>query len=148
MAGEYKEYHPSQVVMSIAGIPIVGTADGDMVTVEYEGDAFEDEAGTDGETVRSVNMDRRATVTFRLMQTSSSNPALDALHAADYNAAVNGAGGAGVGTFLLQDLGGATLLRSEKAWIAAPPSVAFGPTAGPREWKIRCAKLSGTHGGN
>jgi hypothetical protein len=144
MAGDYKEYNPDQIVMSIAGIPIVGTSDGDMVTVEYEADAFLDVAGTDGEVVRSKNMDRRATVTFRLMQTSSSNPALDALHSADYNAP----NGAGVGTFLLQDLNGATLLRSEKAWIAAPPSVAMGPTAGPREWKIRCAKLVGTHGGN
>jgi hypothetical protein len=144
MAGDYKQYDPDQIVMSIAGVPIVGTAEGDMVTVEYETDAFLDVAGTDGETVRSKSLDRRATVIFRLMQTSSSNPALDALHAADYNAP----NGAGVGTLVIQDLQGNTLLRSEKAWIAAPPAVAFGATAGPREWKIRCAKLVGSHGGN
>jgi hypothetical protein len=144
MPGDFKQFDPDQVVMSIASIPIQGTAEGDMITVEYEADAFLDVAGTDGEIVRSKNADRRATVTVRLIQSSSTNPALDALHALDMNAP----NGAGVGTFLLQDLQGATLLRSEKAWIAAPPSVAMGPTAGPREWKIRCAKLVGTHGGN
>jgi hypothetical protein len=144
MPGDVKVFDPDQVVVSIAAIPIQGFSEGDMVTAEYDADAMLDVVGTDGEVVRSKNADRRATVTIRLMQTSSSNPLLDALHALDMNVA----NGAGVGTFLLQDLQGATLLRSEKAWIAAPPSVAMGPTAGPREWKIRCAKLVGAHGGN
>lgn len=139
-----KTYDPDQVVITIAGITMQGYADGEFITVEQVSDGFSDVAGTDGEVARSKSNDRRATATIKLLQTSSSNLPLSALHNSDLNAP----GGAGVGSFLMQDLEGATLVSGLQAWIVKFPDNSMDRTAKSREWQIRIASVDRVEGGN
>lgn len=139
-----KVYDPTEVTVSFAGIVIGGYADGEFVRVEQESDDFSDVVGTDGEVSRSKTSDRRATVTFMLMQTSESNDLLSAISNLDRDTP----GGAGVGALLIRDRQGRALYRSAEAWIQKPPDVSFDRAPTNREWTIRCAKLERTDGGN
>jgi hypothetical protein len=143
-SGDLHHYDPDQVSVSLGGIPITGWADGEFVTIERESDAFSDVVGTDGEVTRSKTNDDRATIVFKLMQSSSSNILLSAL----YNLDKNTPAGAGVGPLMVRDAQGTSLYVAEKAWISRAPSVSFDRTATSREWTIRCAKLVEVHGGN
>jgi hypothetical protein len=146
---EGKVLDPNRFVISLGAIRFQGFADGDAITVEYDEDAFvESEIGLDGEFAWSLNANRRATVTVRLLQTSSTNIELDALLNGDMIAAQAGLGGAGITNFQASDLQGQMSLGSERARLVAPPNPNLAKTAQVREWKIRCAKLQGTHGGN
>lgn len=146
-AGDLRLYDPDQVLITVAGIPMTGFADGEFCRIEYDNDAFADVVGTDGEVTRMKSNDGRATVTIKLMQSSPVNALLSVLHTSDRNAP----GGVGVGAFSLQDLAnptGGTLLVGEKCWIAKPPDSSWDRTATEREWKIRVAKLDGLDGGS
>lgn len=146
---EGKVLDPNRYVVSLGAIRFQGFADGDAITIEYDEDAFvESEIGLDGEFAWSLNANRRATVTVRLLQTSTTNIELDALMNADILSAQAGTGGAGITNFQATDLQGLMSLTSERARIVAPPNPNLAKTAQVREWKIRCARLIGTHGGN
>jgi hypothetical protein len=139
-----KVYDPTEVTVSFAGIVIQGYADGEFLRVEQESDDFSDVAGTDGEVSRSKTSDRRATVTFVLMQTSASNALLSAISNADRNAP----GGAGVGALFIRDRQGTSLYRAAEAWISKPPNVTMDRSPTSREWTLRCANLQRLDGGN
>ena len=146
-AGTLRLYDPDGVLITIAGIPVSGWADGEFCRVERDSDAFGDVVGTDGEVTRSKTNDFRATVTLRLMQSSPSNALLSALHTSDRNTP----GGVGVGAFLLHDSSGGvsgTKLVGEKCWIAKAPDSSWDRTPKEREWKIRVARLDGLDGGS
>lgn len=144
-AGDMRVCDSNSYHVSVAGIPISGYADGEWLTVERDSPAFEDVVGTDGEVTRSKTNDNRATVTIRLMQSSPVNGLLSVLHNLDKNTP----NGAGVGPFLLTDIPtGTTLLVAEKCWISEEPNGSWDRTPKEREWKIRCANLLSTYGGN
>lgn len=144
MAG-FKHYDSDQYSCSFNGINLFeGTADGEWLTIEPEADDFGDVAGTDGEVTRSKSNDRRATLTLKLMQTSSVNALLSAINTIDKNAP----GGAGVGPFFVRDRQGRDVFSAEKAWIAVAPKVSLDRTPTSREWKFRCAELVPFHGGS
>jgi hypothetical protein len=144
MAAPLKEYNPSEIAMSFAGIPITGYADGEFVTIEPEGDWWNDYVGTDGDVARSRTNDHRVTITFKLAQYSDTNALLSAVMSADRLAP----NGAGVGALEIRDLQGTTQLTCAEAWIMGPPTVSFDREIGTREWKIRGAVLDGVIGGN
>lgn len=139
-----KVYDPDQVTVSFAGIVMQGFADGSFVSISQESDDFSDVVGTDGEVSRSKTNDRRATITFKLMQTSASNVLLSAISNADRDAPA----GAGVGALMIRDRQGTSLYRADEAWISKPPDVDFDRGATSREWTLRCARLQRTDGGN
>jgi len=140
-----KNYDPTLYTIVAAGIPVdKGYADGEFITVEREGDAVTDVAGTDGSVTRAIVKDNRATVTIKLMQSADVNALLSALFLLDQNAP----NGAGVGPFLLKDRGGTTVLAGDACWIAKTPDVKLDKTPTPREWKLRVANLKEFHGGN
>lgn len=139
-----REYDPTQITVSFAGIVVEGYADGEFVRIERDTDDFQDVVGTDGEVSRARSSDLRATVTIILMQTSPSNALLSALRQAD----LDNPGGAGVGPLVIRDRLGTSIHRSDQAWIAKAPDVSYDRTPTPREWKIRCARLTGVDGGN
>lgn len=141
---EAKFYDPDQVVVYFAGGLIQGFADGEFITVEMLSDGFGDVVGTDGEVARSKSNDRRANVVIKLLQTSASNLFLSGIHTADLNAP----NGAGVGSLLIQDLQGNTLINAVSSWIVKYPAASFDRTAKSREWTIRCASLTVVEGGN
>jgi hypothetical protein len=142
MPAPLREWNASEVAMSFAGIPITGYADGEFVTIEPEADDYGDTNGTDGETTRWRTNDLRATVTFKIMQTSSSHPLLMAMSNVDL-AALNGAG---VGALQIANLTTGERYEAPEAWIKRRPNVPMAREVGPREWIIRCAALVSTPG--
>jgi len=141
-----KTYDPTLYSLVIAGIPIPakGYADGEFIRWERDSDSFTDVAGTDGEVTRAKQYDKRATITFTLMQSSEMNAVLSTLANLDESTD----GGAGIGPFLLKDRGGLTVLAGKDCWIAKMPdgSLDKNPTA--RAWKVRVANLKSFEGGN
>lgn len=140
-----KFYDPAKITISVCNRPITGGfATDEKVKVAFDGPHFDDDAGVDGEVVRSKTHDRRGTVTISLMQTSDANDILSGLLAADYLVP----GGAGVGAFMLKDLEGRTIIKAAAAWVKGLPESAFAKKAGVRAWEIRLANVEATLGGN
>ena len=139
-----KEYDADQVLVYFNGVRLQGFADGEFFTVEQMADGFTDVVGTDGEVTRSKSNDRRAKVVAKLMQSSLANAAMSALHSKDLNAP----NGAGVGTFLMQDLSGATICQASAAWIVKYPDGSMDRGAKGRDWEIRLANANRLEGGN
>jgi hypothetical protein len=137
-------YNAKYMSISFAGILIQGFADGDMITIDNEADAFGDVVGTDGEVTRWASNDERANVTIRTMQSSSANDQLSALHTLDKLAP----NGLGIGAFYAKDILGTSEYRGEASWIKKAPSAAFGREAKEREWAIRVANIKRTDGSN
>lgn len=137
-------YDSNQVQIAFSGVPVQGYADGDFLTITKESDAFSSVVGTDGEVSRSKTNDRRATVEIILMSTSPTNDILSAIHVADINAP----GGAGVGSFLVTDLGGTSLYAAGNAWIKRSPDVTYGREPNERTWTLEVDVLQDFTGGN
>jgi hypothetical protein len=128
-----KIYDAKNVTLMIGGLLIdSGYADGEFIRIEAEQDAFAAVQGTDGEVTRSKTNNTLFTATLTLMQTSSGNSKLTALHTLDLLAD----NGAGVGPFLVKDRSG-TALAAGVCWIARPPDPTYDKTATSREWKIQ-----------
>jgi hypothetical protein len=142
---DVKTYGPDEVSLILAGIPLnQGWADGTFCRIAYNSDAFSLKVGTDGESVRTKSNDRSARISVILMQSSSVNDLLSALHNLD----INSPGGAGVGPFLCKDNSGRSMYLAEKAWIVKPPDAEYGREAGTREWIIETGNLQSFVGGN
>ena len=139
-----KVYSAKACSMSFANIQLSGWADGDFVSIDNESDAYGDVVGTDGEVTRWESNDDRGNVILTLMQSSSTNDQLSALHQLD-KLSVNGAG---IGSFYFKDTNGTSAYSGEAAWIVKPPKADFGREAKPREWHIRVAKLKRVDGSN
>jgi hypothetical protein len=140
-----KTYDADRVTISIAGILInSGFADGEFARIEQESDDFSDVVGTDGEVTRSKTLDRRATITVLLLQSSDGNARLSALSNIDRN----NPNGAGIGALMIRDRQGSAMYSAEHCWISKPPNASFDRAATSREWTIRVAKLERFDGGN
>ena len=137
------DYSPDRVAISLGPVLVDGYADGEFISVEIP-DLFTKTVGTDGKVVRNRSLDRSATITFSLLQTSASNDALSVLYQLDLNAP----NGAGVVPLTIRDLNGRTLLTAAEAWIAKAPDVMYDREATSREWTIHCADLLVFVGGN
>jgi len=139
-----KRYDAAQNTTIIAGIPISGFAEGSMIEIEYNSDAFELKIGVDGEGTRSRTNDNSAKITLSLMSSSSANDALSALHNLDKNSA----NGDGIGPLLIKDGSGNHLAAAETAWIVKDPTVEFGREVGERKWVLETDSLKQLVGGN
>lgn len=136
MAGPLREWNVNECTVSFAGVMFPGGgADGEILTIEMEGDDYGDVAGSDGEVARFRTNDRRATATLKLMQTSQMVPQLMAVSNADL-AALNGAG---VGAFQVANLTTGERFEAPEAWIKKQPGLSYGREVGTREFVIRCA---------
>jgi hypothetical protein len=144
MAGSAKFYDPDLVAIYFNGAIVQGYADGEFITVAQVSNGFDDVVGTDGEVARSKSNDRRVEVTIKLLQTSSTNAAFSVIHNLDLNAP----NGAGVGTFLMQDLQGGTIVHGDQAWIVKYPDDSMDRTAKSREWVLRIANADRAETGN
>jgi hypothetical protein len=140
-----KTYDPNLYDVIFAGVRLnEGTADGQFVQVEFNAPAFTKKVGADGTVTRARSADRSGSLTVTLMQTSAINDVLSGIHLADRSAP----NGQGVGSLLIQDRAGTTVLRASKAWIADDPSVTLEMEATTREWVIDFADGYMFHGGN
>jgi hypothetical protein len=141
-----KVYNADEVVVTL-GPAIIDSGFGEdtFVEIAQATDDTEDAVGVDGEVTVSRTNDRRADVTFTLMQTSDHNDTLSVLS----NLARNAPGMTGaIQPFVIKDLNGRALYTGQNAWVAAPPPVTYGRKATERAWKIRVANLVRVDGGN
>lgn len=139
-----KTYNADEVSIIFGGIPISGGfADGEFLRIEQNEEAFQTVVGTDGEVTRSKTNNKTARVTIILMQSSTFNAALSALHEADKITP----GGTGVVPLLVKNNNGLDLYTAKDAWIVQAPDASFDRTATPREWVVECANLIRVDGG-
>lgn len=129
-------YDPSQVLITLGGHLATGFAEDRMVTIEKDENDYDDIVGVEGEVTRSKNNNEAAIVTLYLMQSSPSNEVLSGFRAAD-----KASPGSGVFPFGVKDGNGTSLHTAESAWVQKGPTSEYGKKPGPREWKIRLAKL-------
>jgi hypothetical protein len=109
-----------------------GYMDGEYLKITMEKKSFIYVEGTDGSLVRSKTQSRVGTATISLLQTSSSNDFLSSMLLTDESVA----NGAGVGTFVVEDLQGTTKFKALKAWVDGWPEQTFDRTAKERAWTI------------
>jgi len=139
-----KFFDPKQFVISFAGVQMEGFSESTMCKFEFSGASFDDVVGVDGEVTRVKSMDRRATLTVSLMQTSPTNDLLSAI----YNASRAGVNGADVGALRVEDLNGRLVIAGAEAWISDTPKPTYGKSAGEYEWTLRIANCDAFFGGS
>lgn len=131
-----RTFDPKGVLASFANIPISGYADGTFIEVERAEDAYMLTIGAWGEGARARNYNRSGTITFTLLQTSPINDLLSAAALKDELT------GAGIGALFIKDIGGATLVSADNAWIKKVPTVSVGKEVETREWVIECESMN------
>jgi hypothetical protein len=136
-----RTYDPSQVVVSVNGIPVSGFADGTGVKVSRSNNLYEKVNGMDGHTSRSKSMDRSGEISITLAQTSPSNTVFSTLAMLDETS------NAGVCIVAITDLSGSSQYATASAWIRKPADAEFGKTISNREWVFECVALSMFSGG-
>jgi hypothetical protein len=109
-----------------------GYADGKFFTSKQKSPSFTSKEGTDGAVARSKTNRRLIEVTISLLQTCASNDYLTALHQLD----VNTANGAGIGSLVLQDMQGTTLVKCTRAWIVTFADIELDRDVTMRTWTL------------
>lgn len=140
MAQEVDTYAPKDIILIVAGKIITGFTD-DMISVSYEVNQVEDEAGADGEVVRRILHDTRGLLTATLQQTSKSNLILSGLANADRLS------GDGVFPVILKNNRGNDLVVGGNAWIQKQSDMNFRNGIEGRPWAIRIAHMQMIVGG-
>lgn len=137
-----KTFDFKQVANIFGGRILGGFADGEVITLEPQSDAFSEFVGADGEITRSKSNNNLWILTVRLSQTSDSNDIMTGFYLADKNS------NAGVVPYLMKDNNGRTLVSCEQAYIKRAPSISMGVETGVREWQIALANPDIFVGGN
>jgi len=140
MTQQVDTYAPKDIILIVAGKIITGFTD-DMISVSYEVNQVEDEAGADGEVVRRILHDTRGTITANLQQTSRSNLILSGL------ANVDRLSGDGVFPVVLRNNRGLDLVVGGSAWIQKQSDMNFTGGLEGRAWEIRIAHMQMIIGG-
>jgi hypothetical protein len=113
-----------------------GYADGEFFTAKQLKPSFTFVEGTDGSVARSKTNSRMIEMTLSFLQTSANNSYLSTLLQADENTP----GGIGIGSFVLKDLQGTTLIACTRCWITTPADVNLNRGAEPRKWMLHGIK--------
>lgn len=140
---------PARYTLVVQGVKIVMPAVDTFYKFSFETDQVMDEVGGQGDVVRVISRDQRATLEVTLMQSSPSNDYLSTLISQDMN--VNGpaaTGGYAVGASSLADLNGTTAIDGEETWVMKYADAELGSKPNTRVWKIRFAKALVNIGGN
>lgn len=138
-----RTYSPKSVDVVVGGATLEGFAEGSMVEVAYNSDAFVLSMGTNGQGSRAQNDDLSARVTVHLAQTSPSNDVLTAFFNADRESPT------GVPLpFMLKDRSGRTICTAETLWIVKPADVAFNNGISERAWTLETDTMIAFIGGN
>lgn len=137
-----KQYSFLDTLLLVNGIEISGFDEGDDV-IEFArvNDSASHTIGTDGEMTVSISADRSGTVTFRLLQSSTSNAVLSGLITAQEN-------GAFVPVFVqFKDTRGNDLGSGTQGYITRPATMTRGTVAQAQEWVITVERLDLLHVG-
>lgn len=134
------QYDPKEVSLIFGGALITGYAEGSFINVEYNGDLFTLQVGTDGEATRSKSNNNSARVTVTLMPGATGNALLNAAFQADK------AGGAGAVPLAITDPSTASVFGAEGAWVTKDPGRDFQTEGQPIEWVIETDNLQSFYG--
>lgn len=134
-------YDPSQVVLTLGGVPISGYSDGTMIEVERDEDSFTKVNGV-GIVSRAKSTSRGGLLKITLQQTSPSNDILSGFVNADELA------GTGVVPMLLKDISGRSISFAEHAWVRKPAPQTFAKEISDRVWEVDLADVDIFVGGN
>lgn len=137
-----KTYDPKQVSVIVGGKIMSGFADGTMVKVERNEQAFTLKVGVDGEGTRAKSNNRSGKITISLMNSSRSNDDLSALALADE------VSNSGIAAALVRDASGRTLCAAATAWVQKFPDSEFAKEPNVRTWVIETDDLTVFIGGN
>ena len=124
-------YAPSEINVSLGGVPISGFEVGTFVNIEKVEDTWSNKSGIGGEGIRILKKDNFYTVTFTLIYSSASNDYLNGLVQADELLP-----GSGLVPILIEDGLGRTSFSSSEAWVVKKATTAFSDAADPREWMV------------
>lgn len=136
------QYDPKLVSLIVGKFIMTGFADDDFIEVERDEDAFSKKTGVDGITTRAKNNNRAGKITFRLMQSSSSNDDLTSLVLDDENDM------SGAVPVLCKDGSGRSVFSCDAAWVKKFPKYGLKKDVEIREWVIDCSALDTFIGGN
>lgn len=130
-----KVYSANEVSCIVGVIPIdSGRGDDEFLSITKEEDTFTVKTGVDGEATFSENKNNVHRVKITVMQTSSANALLSAIHLGD----IKVAGGAGIVPLMVRDKQGLDLFVATEARIVKWPDLAYAKDAGTVQWELIC----------
>ena len=128
----FSTYDLRNVSLLICAIPISeAPGEDEFIKIKPHEEAYAVVKGADGSVIRCATNNRLYEWSLTLSQNSPHNVQLSALHAVD-KADTNGAG---VGAFILENLGGGTLVTAVHCWITQLPEFTYGKMAKPVVWE-------------
>ena len=137
----------SQFALALGAIDIAsigGYGDGVFCKYTHDDAYFGVKKGADGSVTRFRIPASVAKVEVTVQQSSPVNDLMTARLLSDHNTP----GGAGVGSFILKDQGGTTLVTAAHAFIEGPPEAEFGVEVSDRVWTIVLMDAQPFFGGN
>lgn len=144
-----KTLDPSRYTVTVQGVQVQGVADDTFFKLTMEGQQVMDEIGGQGDVVRIISRDQRATLEITLLPTSATNDFFSSLINQDLNAnGPSSTGGYAVGASSLADLNGTTVIDAEETWLLQFADTELGSKRYNRVWKLRFAKARVNVGGN
>lgn len=128
-----KVYSANEITCIVGGIPLdSGRGDDEFIAIAKVEDTYTAKAGVDGEVTFSESKNNLHTVTITLMQTSSGNALLSALHTGD----IKTAGGAGIVPIAIRDEQGRDLFIAAESRITKFPDQSYSKEAGTVQWAL------------
>lgn len=138
MPAPTKKYLPDEITLRVGGDLIKGFAPGEFITIEEQSERIVSVVGTDGEVAVSRVLDRRATITFKLLQTSDSNDVFATMMQQNQD----GPGLPGVRDLYIRDRQGRSIHEAPVCMVMQAPTVSYDREATSREWQILATSLS------
>ena len=118
-------YDPQNIDCVFANHPIAGFADGTPINLVRTSELVVSKAGIKGDVAVGYIADKRAVMTISLLATSASNDVLS-----------RAAQGKVIGSVLLKDRAGTTLVKSAYAVVKKMPDIGFSQEVPNRDWEI------------
>lgn len=127
-------YDPSEVVITISGVPMSGFSDGTFLEIDRNEPTWNTVVGADGLVTRGKTNNFSGTLTLTLKQSSPSNDVLSGLMALDE------ANNTGVFPILVKDLSGNSIYFAGQAWITQYANSSFDKAITDRQWVMTLAQ--------
>lgn len=131
-----KAYSFNNVVLLVQGQEITDYDEGDdVILCERVEDSASHKIGVDGKMTMSISADRSGSVTFKVMQGSSSNELLTGLITSQEN-------GLFIPVFAqVRNTEGGELVSGTQGYFTKPASIGFGAESNSQEWVIMFERL-------
>lgn len=145
---DLRTYDPLKVVGSWSTTSTLGTIDildgaidGDFASITRDNARWTREHDRAGNSTRVRNNNRGGTISVTIDASSPTNARLSrAVQEDDLGESV-------VGTLLLRDLNGDTIIEADGAFVEDIPDLSFGNSSGTRVWVFQCANIRKFVGG-